>query len=69
MSGDQNAGLSQNIKSESSSSERVEDVKYLGITLKNQNAIQEEIQSKLKSGNACYHPMQNLLSSSLKLKI
>ena len=27
--------------------------------------IQEEIKSRLKSGNACYHSVQNLLSSSL----
>jgi len=48
MSGDQNAGLNQNIKSENSYFERVDDVKYLGTTLKNQNAIQEEIKSRLK---------------------
>jgi len=34
-------------------------------TLTNQNSIQEEIKSRLKSGNACYHSVQNLLSSSL----
>ena len=38
------------------------------------NYIQEEIKSRWKSGNACYHSVQNLLSSSLlsknlKLKI
>ena len=35
------------------------------ITLTNQNSIQEEIKSRLKSGNACYHSVQNLLSSNL----
>jgi hypothetical protein len=30
-----------------------------------QNSIQEEMKSTLKSGNACYHSVQNLLSSSL----
>jgi len=30
--------------------------------------IQEEINSRLKSGNACYHSVQNLLSSSLLSK-
>jgi len=40
----------------------------LGTTLTNQNSIQDEIKSKLKSGNACYHPVQNLLSSSLLSK-
>ena len=37
-------------------------------TLMNQNSIQEEIKSRLKSGNACYHSVRNLLSSSLVLK-
>jgi len=43
----------------------VEEFRYVGRTLKNQNSIQEEIRSRLKSGNACYHSVQNLLSSSL----
>ena len=34
----------------------------------NQNSIQEEFKSRLKSGNACYHSVQNLLSSSLLSK-
>ena len=43
----------------------MEELKYLGATLTNQNYIQEEIKSRLKSGNAYYHSVQNLLSSSL----
>ena len=31
----------------------------------NQNSIQKEITGRLKSGNACYYLVQNLLSSSL----
>jgi len=31
----------------------------------NQNCIQKEIKSRLKSVNACYHSVQNLLSSNL----
>jgi len=46
----------------------VEEFRCLGTTLTNQNAIQEEIKSGLKSGNACYHSVQNLLSSSLLSK-
>jgi hypothetical protein len=46
----------------------VEELKNLGITLTNQNSIQEEIKSTMKSGNACYHLVQNLLSSSLLSK-
>jgi hypothetical protein len=48
--------------------ERVEELKYLGTTLTNQNSIQEEIKSRLKSGNACYLSVQNLLYSSLLSK-
>ena len=48
--------------------ERVEQLKYLGTTLTNQNSIQEEIKSRLKSGNAFYCLVQNLLSSSLLSK-
>ena len=33
-----------------------------------QNSIQEEIKSRLKSGNACYLSVQNLLSSRLPSK-
>ena len=32
--------------------------------LTNQNSIAEDIKSILKSGNACYHSVQNLLSSN-----
>ena len=46
----------------------MEGFKYLGTTLINQNSIEEEIKSRLKSGNACYHSVQNLLSSSLLSK-
>ena len=34
----------------------------------NQNSIQEDIKSSLKSGNAYYHSVQNLLLSSLLSK-
>jgi len=48
--------------------------KYLGTTLTNQNSIPEEIKSRFRSGNACYHSVQNLLfsrslSKNLKIKI
>jgi len=46
----------------------VEEFKYLGTTLTNQNSIQEEIKSRLQSGNASYHLVQNLLFSSLLSK-
>ena len=62
------------MKIDNSSFERVDEFKYLGRTLTNHNSIQEEIKSRLKSGNACYHLVQNLLfsillSKNLKIKI
>ena len=36
------------MKIDNSSNERVEEFKYLGATLANQNSIQEEIKSRLK---------------------
>jgi len=63
MSRDQNAARSRSIKTDNSSFEMVEEIKYLGKTFTNQNSIQEEIKSRLKPGNACYHATQNILSS------
>jgi len=65
---DQNAGRSHGIKIDSSSFKMAGDFKYLGTTLTNRNCIQEVIKSRLQSDNACYHLMQNLLSSSLLSK-
>ena len=74
VSRDQNAGRIHSMKIDNSSFERVEEFKYLGTTLTNQNSIQVEIKSRLKLGNACYYSVQNLLSSrllskNLKIKI
>jgi hypothetical protein len=68
MSRDQNARRSQNIKSDNNSSDWVEQLKYLGTNLTNKNYIQEEIKSRLMTGNTCYHSLQNILSSSLLYK-
>jgi len=68
ISRDQNAGRSHNMKTDNRSFEMVEELKYLGTILTNQNSIQEEIKSRLKSGNACFHSVQNPLSSSLLSK-
>jgi len=43
-------------------------VQIFAKNLNNQNSIQEEIKSRLKSGSACYHLVQNLLSYSLLSK-
>jgi len=56
------------MKIDNSSFGRVDEFKYLGTTLTNQNSIQEEIKSRLKSENACYRSVQNLLSSCLLYK-
>jgi len=74
MSRDQNAGRIHSVRMDNGTFERVEEFKYLGTTLTNQNAIAEEIKGRLMSGNACYHSVQNLLSSrllskNLKIKI
>jgi hypothetical protein len=55
MSQEQNAGQSHSIKTDNRLLERVEEFKYLGTTFTHQNSIQEEIKSRLNSGNACYH--------------
>ena len=59
MSRDQNARQSHNINIDNKSSESVEQFIYLRTTLMNQNYIQEEIKSRLKTGNAYYYSVQN----------
>jgi len=68
MSWDQYARQSHTIKTDNRYSERVEQFKYVETNLLNQNSIQEEIKSRLKSGNAWYHLVQNLVSSTLLSK-
>ena len=46
----------------------------MGTNLTNQNSIAEEIKSRLRSGSAYYHSVQNLLSprllsKNLKIKV
>jgi hypothetical protein len=65
MSQDQNAGQNGYVQIGNKLFETVEQFKYLGTTRTNQNSIQQEIKSRLKWGNACYHSVQNLMSSSL----
>ena len=68
MSRDQNAGRIQSVRIDNSTFERMEEFKYLGTTLTNQKYIAEYIKSRLRSGNVCYHSVQNLLSSTLLSK-
>jgi hypothetical protein len=72
MSRHQTAGQSNYIRVANTSFGKVAKFKYLGSTLTDQNCIHKEIRSRLNSGNACYHAVQNLLSSRLlsrKVKI
>jgi len=44
-----NAGRIHSVRTDNSTFERVEEFKYLGTTLTNQNSIAEEIKSRLRS--------------------
>jgi hypothetical protein len=63
-----NSGQNQNIRIANELFENMAKFKYLGATLTNQNDICDEIKNRLNLGNACYHSVQNLLSSCLILK-
>jgi hypothetical protein len=65
ISRDQNAGRNHAIKIDNISFESVGDFRYLVTTVTDQNSIQEDIKSRLKSENACCHSVLNLLSSSM----
>jgi hypothetical protein len=58
-------GQNENIRIVNESFENVAKFKYLETKLKIKNDIHDEIKRKLNSGNACYHSVQNLLSSRL----
>jgi hypothetical protein len=68
LSRHQNIGQNQHIKIGDRLFENASQFKYLGTTVTNQNLIQEEIKRRLNSDNACYHSLQNLLSSCLLSK-
>jgi len=68
ISRDQNAGRNHTIQIDNNSFESVEDFRYLITTVTDQSSIQEDIKSRLKSGNACFHSVLNLLSSSMLSK-
>jgi hypothetical protein len=66
----QNTGQNHDIKilAANRSFENVAQLKYLGMTVINQNLIQEEIKRRSNLGKACYHSVQNLWSSRLLSK-
>jgi hypothetical protein len=61
----QNVAQNRDIKIANRSFENVSQFKYLGMSVTNQKLIQEEIERRLNSGNACCHLVQNILSSRL----
>jgi hypothetical protein len=74
LSHHQNAGQNHGIKIANRRFENVARFRYWGTTVTNQNLIQDEIKGRLNSGNACYHSVQNplsscLLSKNLKIRI
>ena len=74
MSQDQNARRCHKMKTDNRAFEMVKEFKYLGTTLTNQNSIQEELKSRLKSRNASYNSVQHhsylsLLSKNLEINI
>jgi hypothetical protein len=68
MSRHQHGGQNNNTKTGNKTFEIVEQFRYVGTTLTNQNSIHEEIKCRLKSWTACSHSVQNLLLFSLLSK-
>lgn len=63
-----NTEWNHNIKVPNKSFETVTKLKYLGITLKNQNWVHDDIKGSLNLGNICHNLVHNLMSSSFLSK-
>jgi hypothetical protein len=53
------------MKMASKSFENVTEFLYFGLTPTNQNGNYGEVKGRLNLGDACYHPLRNLLCSHL----
>jgi hypothetical protein len=60
-----NSGHNQNIRRANESFESVAKFRYIGMRIKNESDIYDEIKSRLHSRNACHHSVHNILSSRL----
>jgi hypothetical protein len=74
LSHHQNTGQDHDIKTTNRSFGYVAQFKYLGMTVTNQNLIQEEIKRRMNFDNACYYLVQNLFppylfSKSVKIRM
>jgi hypothetical protein len=68
MSCNLNSGQNKIIRTANELFKNVAKFKYLGMTLTNQNDIHDKIKSRLNSGYASYHSVQNPLSSCVMSK-
>jgi hypothetical protein len=70
LSHHQNAGQNHDIKIAIRSFENVTQFKYLGTTVTNQNLIQEEMKTRLNSGNSVQKlSSSHLLYANIKIRI
>jgi len=68
MSGHRNVRRSHYMKMDNRNFARVEVIKYCQTNITILNCIQEEVNSRLKSGDICSLPLQNILSFILLSK-
>lgn len=66
--GQTHVSQNHNMKVANKSYVDLENFKYLGPTLTNQNSMHEGIRSRLNSGNTCSHLAHNPQSTNLRLK-
>jgi len=59
MSREKNAGQNRNMWLSNKHFENLEQFRYLGTTLTNQNSVREGIKGNFKSGNVRFHLVQN----------